>query len=388
MVGVSFSNLHPDFKLGLLLVVATCFLKAGSSDSIRAVVTSGALDFRATQYGTLLAANGLGALFLVAAAAWMDRRPPQGMMAAGALVLALGFILVTLADGFGLAVAGMFLAGSGGAFVHPLIFYAVVVKGYARFKGSLIGALGMVFTVSVIGVGGGWVTTLPGWWFVALILLGGILLFLLLPRWFSGNYGPGPTLREAIDVPGAMSQIAWASAVYLFAVTILGNTTTQLLLATGPLGPDPEIGGQYIVLCAGIGALLWGVAADFLPVRGLLIALAVLSLPAAAYFWLLDDPAVGALVLPLVHGGLVSLPWVLMAESLPANHFAKLALPVTWLGLLTGSLGTFFWGLTVAGWGVDSFLWIVLVEAGLLAAVVASRPTLPETVTTQTVRER
>ena len=112
MAGVSFSNLHPDLKLGLLLVVAACFLKAGSSDSIRAVVTSGALDFSAAQYGPLFAANGLGALFLVAAAVWVDRRPPQGMMAVGALVLALGFILVTLADGFGLAVTGMFLAGS------------------------------------------------------------------------------------------------------------------------------------------------------------------------------------------------------------------------------------------------------------------------------------
>ena len=138
--------------------------------------------------------------------------------------------------------------------------------------------------------------------------------------------------------------------------------------------------------------MLWGAAADFLPVRGLLIALAVLSLPAAACFWLLDDPTVGALVLPLVqplvHGGLVSLPWVLMAESLPANHFAKLALPVTWLGLLIGSLGPFFWRLTIAGWGVDSFLWIVLIEAGLLSAVVASRPKLPQAVGRQTIQQR
>ena len=54
--------------------------------------------------------------------------------------------------------------------------------------------------------------------------------------------------------------------------------------------------------------------------RWLLIGLAFLSLPAAACLWLLDDPAVGALFLSLVRGGLVSLPWVLMAESLPANH--------------------------------------------------------------------
>ena len=82
-------------------------------------------------------------------------------------------------------------------------------------------------------------------------------------------------------------------------------------------------GHQALALAGGIGALLWGVSADFVPVRWLLVALAVLSLPAAACLWLLDDPAVGALFLSLVWGGLVSLTWVLMAESLPANHFAK-----------------------------------------------------------------
>ena len=57
----------------------------------------------------------------------------------------------------------------------------------------------------------------------------------------------------------------------------------------------------------GIGTLFWG-ATDFIPVRRPLIALGVVSLPAAACLWLLDDPAVGVLFLSLVRGGLIRLP--------------------------------------------------------------------------------
>ena len=382
MAVVSFSNLHPDFRLGLLLVVAAVFLKAGSSGNFWAAAASARLDLASAQYGWLTAASGLGSLFVVAAAVWVDRRPPHGMMAGGAGVLALGLFLVTLANGFGFAVTGMFLAGAGGAFVGSLIFYAVAAKGYTRFKGALIGALGLVFTMRGIWVGGGWATAPPIGWFVLPVLAGGILVFLLLPRWISANYGPGPTLRETIAVPGAKVQIAWVAAVYLVASMIMASGATHLRTLAWTMGEDGAtvvFGHQALALAGGIGALLWGVSADFVPVRWLLVALAVLSLPAAACLWLLDDPAVGALFLSLVWGGLVSLTWVLMAESLPANHFAKLALAVTWVGLLGSSLGLLYWGSALHVWGVDSFLWIILVEAGVLASVVAFRPRLPAT---------
>ena len=387
---VSFSNLHADFKLGLLLVVAAALLEVGSSDTFRAVAASGWLGLTLEQSGLPSVLRGLGALFVVVAAIWVDRRPPHRMMAAGAGVLALGFLLTTLSHsfGFGLVVTGMFLAASGGAFVGSLIFYAVAVKGYTRYKGALVGALGLVFTVSGIfgigvGVDGGWANVRLIGLLVLPVLAGGTLLFLLLPRWFSANYGPGPTLIETIVVPGAKFQIAWVAAVYLVASMIISSGTVHLryiIQATAPISYELEFGYQAIGLGFGIGALLWGAASDFIPVRWLLIALAVLSLPAAACLWLLDDPAVGALFLSLVRGGLVSLPWVLMAESLPANHFAKLALVLAWVvGSLGGSLGSLYWGLHLYVWGVDSFFLIILVEVGVLGAVVALRPRVPQT---------
>ena len=147
MAGMSFSTLHPDLRLGLLLVVAALLLNAGSTATFGAETSSGLLDPTPAQYGLVAAAGALGALSAVAAAIWVDRGPPHGMMAAGAVFLALGPFLA-LSDSFELVVARVFFAGVGGAFVGSLIFYAVAVKGCARFKGTLIGSLGLLFNMS------------------------------------------------------------------------------------------------------------------------------------------------------------------------------------------------------------------------------------------------
>ena len=109
---------------------------------------------------------------------------------------------------------------------------------------------------------------------------------------------------------------------------------------------------QFIALAGGIGALLWGIAADYFPARRLLIAMAVLSLLAGLSLWLPGGDGTDLLILSVARGGLVSIPWVLMADYLPMRHFAKLALAITWVGsmgtslvLLVESLGFFLLGL-------------------------------------------
>ena len=117
-------------------------------------------------------------------------------------------------------------------------------------------------------------------------------------------------------------------------------------------------------------------AADFFPVRWLIIALAALSLPAAAWVWLSDDPVAGALLLSLVRGGLISLPWVLTADLLPRQHFAKLAVAIAMLGMLGSSLGSLYQGAAMVALGKGLFIWIALIESIVLAAaVVAWQPT-------------
>ena len=388
MAGMSFSALHPDLRFGLLLVVAALFLNAGSS-SIWADTSSGRLDLTSVQYGLLTAAGGLGALFAVAAAIWVDRGPPHGMMAAGAVFLALGPFLA-LSDSFALAVTRVFFAGVGGAFVGSLIFYAVAVKGYARFKGTLVGSLGLLFNMrwGTGAVAASGISIPLGWWAIAMVVAGGALLFLLLPRWFTGHYGPGLTLRENLSVPGSKLNVAWVAAVYLVASIMVTSGATHLGWVTFKLeqvGANLESDLRFIALAGGIGALLWGMAADYFPARWLLIALAGFSFLATVSLWLPGGNGTDALILLVVRGGLISLPWVLMADYLPMRHFAKLALVVTWVGsmgsslvLLGKSLGL-YWGWTIDVWVTDSFIWIVLSEVVVLIGVVAFRPRIQET---------
>ncbi len=378
MIGMSPFSLRHDVRLGLLLLVAALLLDMGSSGGSWFSLVFGQLDRTARALGLLGLVGGLGSLFVVLAAIWVDRRPPHGMMAAGAVILALGLVLVTLARSFGPALAGLFLVGAGGSAFSSLVFYAIVVKGYARFKGTLIGALGLVFAANP-GAGAirNWDFGIPvGWFALVLVLIGGMVLYIFLPRWFRGTYGPGPALRETIALPGVKARSASAAAVYLAATTIFAAGSTHLLwVAAASVGAAYDARYQALALAVGIGALVWGVAADFFSVRWLLIALAVLSLPAAACVWLLDDPFGGALLLSLVRGGLVSLPWVLMANLLPERHFAKLALAIALLGVLGRSLGPLYQGATMGFWGTGSFIWIALIESVVLAGAVAWRPT-------------
>ena len=372
---------HPDVKLGLLLVVAALLLDMGSSGVSWLLPVSDQLGRTPMALGLLGPVVGLGSLFVVLAAVWMDRRPPHPMMAVGTVVLALGFVLVTLSSSFGSSAAGLFLVEAGGSAFASLIFYAIAVKGCVRFKGTLIGALGLVFAANP-GAGAirNWEFDIPiGWFALVLALTGGMVLYIFLPRWFRGAYGQGPTLRETIALPGVKTRFTSASVVYLVSAMILAGGSTHLRSVTAAaqaaVSTDYDAWYQAMALAGGIGTLVWGVAADFFSVRWLFIALAALSLLAAAWVWLPDDPIGGALLLSLVRGGLISLPWVLMADLLPKRHFAKLALAVTLLGMLGRFLGPVYQGAAMSVWGTESFIWIALVESIALAVVVAYQPT-------------
>lgn len=124
-----------------------------------------------------------------------------------------------------------------------------------------------------------------------------------------------------------------------------------------------------MALAGGAGPLLRGVAAESPLARRPLVGLAVLSLLAVVYLWLPGgaDPVAGP-------GRPISLPGVLIAESMPARHFAKLALAVTWVNLVGSALGQLYWGWAFDVWGADSFFWIILAEGGAMVAVVVGCP--------------
>ena len=137
-----------------------------------------------------------------------------------------------------------------------------------------------------------------------------------------------------------------------------------------------------MAITTGISVLLWGIASDFYPVRRLILVAALLLLPTAGAVLAIDGfstSIAGTLGLGLVRGGLVCLPWVLMAELLPTRHFAKIALGVMLVGsLVGGTLGPILWGRFMDIWGTSAIFWFIPI-LGIVLAFVASRlPRPPE----------
>ena len=388
---VLLSNLHPDLKLGFVLVSVAVLLNVvgwSSFGTERYAASRPSINWAAW----LALAGGIGGLAAIPVAIWVDRRPPHKMMAAGAVIAGLGLSIFVLSSSLALNALGMFVAGVGSSAVGSLVFYAIAVKGATRYKGTLIGALGMVLTMRlgerifrewsldapmlVLGIG------------VALALAGAAVLLRLLPRVFAGSYEPGLTLRETLAVPSVRRAAVWVTVTYFIAYmamstmvvafSVLPNLTMPLLSRVeGVLSQH-----QAMAITTGISVLLWGIASDFYPVRRLFLIAALLLLPTTGAVLAIDGfgtSFAGTLGLGLVRGGLICLPWVLMAELLPIRHFAKIALGVVFVGsLFGGTFGRILWGALTDAWVVNAAWWIIPV-LGIVLAVVAIRLPGPRT---------
>ena len=375
-------NLHPDLKLGFVLVSAAILLN---------VVTWATFAFEG--FSPLLSPGVwlifpvvIAGLAIIPASIWVDRRSPHQLMAAGAVIVALGLPIGVLFSNHALVALGVFVSIVGAAAVGSLIFYAVAVKGSTRYKGALIGALVMVFALRLDGWGfREWATDSPTLVLgigVALILAAGVILLRFLPRVFTHSYGPGPTLVQDLGAPRVRRAAVWVAAAYLiaymasFTLVIASSVTldSTILSISGIEGV--RLHDQAMPLAIGISALLWGIASDFYPVRRLLF-IAGLLLPVVTVTIAAIEPFAtsvgGVLALGLVRGGLICLPWVLMAELLPTRHFAKIAMGITViLAPLVWIIGQALLGVTWEAW-VANASWVIIPILGIALALVAWR---------------
>ena len=377
---MSFRNLHPDLKLGLVLVAAAALLTFAAPFSLAAALAVRKADPSAVSNGLLLLAGSVGGLAVVAAAFWVDRKAPHTMMAAGAVVASLGLAGAALFQSLAFAVLGMFVAGFGGAAVGSLIFYSIAVKGAFRYRGALLGALVMLFTLRLnITQVAHWTSvpsTLALSISVAASLIGATVLLFLLPRMFAGPYQDGPTLKETLAQPSVRRAAVWLIAAFFTASA--ATATVKIFLPFLALAEsDLDYRGfpfSALPIFSGVGALVWGIAADFYPGRRLLLLAALLLLPAAGLFWALNgrlESLVAVAALGLIIGGPICLPWVLMAELLPTRHFAKIALGITLVaGWLGGAIGPMLAGFFLANGALEGLLAVVVFE-GIAVAVVA-----------------
>ena len=381
---VSLQNLHPDLKLGLVIVSAAALLKIVGWSSFAADRSF----LSAVSYGWLFFAFGIGGLAAIPVAIWVDRRPPHTMMAVGAIVAAVGLTIVVLSNGVAVAAFGMFVMGVGSSAFGSLVFYAIAVKGVTRYRGTLIGAVGVVFTVplNLTNIVQLFHVNMPVLWIgLALALAGAAVLLRLLPRVFAGSYEPGQTLRETLAVPDVRRAVAWMTAAFFVASMITFTAALEFYNFSNLTNPsfardDVALQQQTLRISTVVGILVWGIASDFYPGRRLFLVAGLLLLPAAGAVLAIDGfstSIAGTVGLGLVRGGLVCLPWVLMAELLPTRHFAKIALAVMLVGsLVGGTLGPILWGGLTDIWGTSAIFWFIPV-LGIVLALVASR--LPET---------
>ena len=311
-------NLHPDLKLGLVLVSAAVLL------NVVGWTTFEFAGFAPLEPSTvwLILVVVIGWLAVILAAIWVDRQPPHTLMAAGAVAAAVGLSILVPFSSQALVAFGFFVSIVGAAAAGSVVFYAVGVKGSTRYKGTLIGALGMVFAMRLgDGVIREWATdsrTLVLGIGVALILAGGLVLLRFLPRVFTYSYGPGPTLLRELAVPKVRRAVVGATAAYTIAhmAAITMVMALPLISAATPSfisGMDSIwFPRQAITISMAISVLLWGIASDFFPVRRL-IFLAGLLLPAATVALAAIDSdstsVAGVLALGVLRGALLCLPW-------------------------------------------------------------------------------
>ena len=382
MTVMSLRNLHPDLKLGLVLVSAAVLLKI-----------VGWTTFAFERYAPLgssttwlILPTVIGGLAVIPVAIWVDRRPPHKMMAGGAVAAAVGLSILFLPSSLALAGVGIFVSIVGASTTGSLVFYAVVVKGFTRYRGTLIGALGMVIALlpsdrifrdwsndlptMVLGIG------------VALTLAGGVILIRLLPRVFTYSYGPGPTLLRELAVPKVRGAVMGVTATYLTAyMGMVSIVTASYFIPNATVMSTSGIDSvwsprQAMTVSIAVGVLLWGIAADFYPVRRLIFVAGLLLLAAAGALAAIDSFATsvaGVFALGLVRGGLLCLPWVLMAELLPTRHFAKIAVGITViLAPLSWMLVQVLLGALADDSVTNAYFWFIPI-LGIALAFVASR---------------
>ena len=341
-------NLHPDLKLGLVLAAAAVLLRLGNPGNQLWAEAIQRFELSASTFGLLLSVGGVGGLAVVAAAIWVDRRPPHSMMAAGALISLLGLIVYSLSNTLAVYAVGLFISGVGYSALSALIFYAIVAKGATRHRGLLIGVLAAIFSVPLS------VSQMLASWPVPIIAIsapftvaGAALIFLHLPRVYTGNYKTGQTLQGETGTPRVWSAFAWVTAAYSVASMAKAGsgllhrpefTTGSFSALDGPLQPLTT----HVLI--GFSVLLWGIASDFIAVRRLFSLTALALILGTGVHWVagyLPVSIVGIVMIRFASGGLICLPWVLMADILPTRHFAKLSVLVLFVGgLLTAVLST------------------------------------------------
>ncbi len=324
----------------------------------------------AAGFALLMALSGLATLFAgIGAAVLIDHGRQRTVLPLGCLVIALAAGLIASGSGMPVLISGALLLGIGRGLVSRTLALALAAKWVYRWRGAAMGLLLMFPLVASGTVGpGGLLLRETGSQLEAVVttvaaLIAASALYLLLPRGFP-SLSQGTVLpfrrpyqdeahlngRGLRALPGF-----WKTVIVIGLLLGLGNMISAMasFSAINAIDHNSTTRGTVqtvlIVLrmSLALGAVTWGIVADFRPARRLIVvptAFALLGIP-IAYF--LDSPQIalfGIVLMGIGLGATSVLPWVLLADHLGARYFATVG---TLLYLVAGMVGSGAGGLAL-----------------------------------------
>jgi MFS family permease len=356
----------------------THFLHDGFSDVVYVLLPVWAGEFRLSfaQVGLLRSAYSGGmASFQVPAGILAERWGERGLLAAGTAVTACGFLVLGQAGGFASLLLFLLLAGLGSGVQHPLSS-SIVSKAYengprrvALGTYNFSGDLGKVVVPALVALASGavgWRWAAPAYGAVGLLAALGIFVVL---RRLAAGARRDESARDADGGKGGWGIRDRKGFQALSAVYVIDNTTRTafltflpfLLIAKGSTVQTVGLALALVFAGGAVGKFVCGALAERLGViRTVVITelvtgggiLALLGLPLAPALALLPVLGVGL-------NGTSSVLYGTVADLVIPERRSRAYGVFYTLGVGSGAVAPFFYGLLSDLWGVPTTLTIV-----------------------------
>ena len=356
----------------------THFLHDGFSDVVYVLLPVWAGEFRLSfaQVGLLRTAYSGGmASFQVPAGILAERWGERGLLAAGTAVTAFGFLILGLSGGFASLLLFLLLAGLGSGVQHPLSS-SIVSKAYengprrvALGTYNFSGDLGKVVVPALVALASavvGWRRAAPAYGAVGLLAALGIFLVL---RRLAAGARRDESARDADRGKGGWGIRDRKGFQALSAVHVIDNTTRTafltflpfLLIAKGSTVQAVGLALALVFAGGAVGKFVCGALAERLGVIRTVVLtelvtgggiLALLGLPLAPALALLPVLGIGL-------NGTSSVLYGTVADLVTPERRARAYGLFYTLGVGSGSVAPFFYGLGSDLWGVPTTLTII-----------------------------
>ena len=344
-------------------------------------------DYGPMQIGYVGFAFGVAGLTAIVAAVVVDRRGPDVLLPAGALVLAGGMAAAGFANSFREWLIVAAPVGGGAAAIGSLILIALAAKGCNRVRGTAIGAISLMGALGAVPAA---VESLTGRIGPQAAGISAAAMFVLLAfalyKWLpsvgtpKALDGPAQGWRRAAAVEYQADIRAlirhWAFWRVVVLIGLVMGLSRGLVLPVFLFGPSTgilpfELLGIDILGPVMVGAfgLLWGIASDRVPVKSLMLVVVGIAVISAIVLLLGRAEPLVLILFAIVSGAAFVLPWVMLADYIGTKYIATIG-AILVISPMNGPLGSL--GLIAAGYFSDlQVVWAVPLPIALYALLLA-----------------